>query len=87
MGSSEAGHKTLADLWPRWLIVYIGLMGVSLAPGICQEFNFMQMVIGRKCCAAGTCKPRQSARVRVGLGKHCLKCPRVGHQRVLEGEG
>lgn len=57
MGGSEAGCKTLADLWPRWLIVYIGLVGVSLALGICQEFNFMQMVIGRKCCDAGTCKP------------------------------
>lgn len=67
MGGSEAGCKTLADLWPRWLIVYIGLVGVSLALGICQEFNFMQMVIGRKCSDAGTCKPRQNARARVKL--------------------
>lgn len=33
----------------------LGLVGVSLDPGICQEFNLMQMEVGRKCCDAGTC--------------------------------
>lgn len=44
-------------------------MGVSLAPGSCQEFNFMQMEFGRKGYVAGTCKPRQKARARVKLKK------------------
>lgn len=56
-GGSEAGHKTLASEWPRWLIVCIGVVGVSLASGICQGFNSMQMEIGRKCCDASTGKP------------------------------
>lgn len=64
---SEAGCKTLANVWPRWLIVCIGLVGVSLAPGICQEFNFMQMGVVRKGCDAGMCKPRQGVGVRVKL--------------------
>ena len=42
-------------------MVCVGLLGVSLAPGICLKFNFMQMEVGRKCCDAGTCKPRQGA--------------------------
>lgn len=57
LGGSGAGCKSLAGLWPRWLIVCRGLEGVSLAPGICQDFNFMQMEVGRKCGDAGTCKP------------------------------
>lgn len=69
LGGSEAGCKTLAGLWPRWLIVCFGLVGVSLAPGSCQEFNFMQMEVGRKCYDAGTCKPGQSASRRVNLEK------------------
>lgn len=48
-------------------VVCIGLAGVSLAPGISQEFNSMQMEVGRRCCDAGTCKPRQGAGVRVKL--------------------
>lgn len=57
LGGFEAGCKALDDSWPRWLIVCRGLVGVSLAPGICQEFNFMQIEVGRKRCSPGTCKP------------------------------
>lgn len=52
LGGSEARCKTLADVWPFWLIVCVGLMGVSLAPGICQE------CIVCRCMLAGNAVPQ-----------------------------